>query len=118
MCVSSKLSYHTPHLKVQGGVPTGSCGQVGSPLYLYHPHTGASSLSFNGHGRGDTSNVSSEQVANAMRQCIAVSVQVRCKTGPILNNGRQMLVLDYVYGRFYNITDNFGRMRPGAQLQG
>jgi hypothetical protein len=75
-------------------------------------------LSFNRHGRGDTSNVSSEQVANAMRQCIAVLVQVRCKTGPILNNGRQMLVSDYVYGRFYNITDNFGRMRPGAQLQG
>jgi hypothetical protein len=39
--------------------------------------------------------------------------QVRCKTGSVYNNGRPLLISDLIYGRPYQVKDNFGRDWPG-----
>jgi hypothetical protein len=43
-----------------------------------------------------------------------LTLQVRCKTGSVSNNGRSLRVSDLVYGRPYNVKDNFGRDFPGG----
>lgn len=44
--------------------------------------------------------------------------QVRCKTGSVYNNGRPLLISDLIYGRPYQVKDNFGRDWPGKPLDG
>lgn len=39
---------------------------------------------------------------------------MRCKTGPVYNNGRELRISDLIYGRPYQIKDNFGRDWPGG----
>lgn len=47
--------------------------------------------------------------------CVAVlCTQVRCKTGSVYNNGRPLLISDLIYGRPYQVKDNFGRDWPGG----
>jgi hypothetical protein len=45
-----------------------------------------------------------------------LTLQVRCKTGAVYNNGRPLHVSDLVYGRPYNVKDNFGRNFLGGLI--
>lgn len=45
--------------------------------------------------------------------CRHSSLQVRCKTGSVSNNGRPLRMSDLIYARPYQIKDNFGRDWPG-----